>query len=153
MTNEVIISSLRGLIGKYNLTDEEWQTVEKTIEVLSNSDGDCISRKEAINAFQQFREYDSNRNNNEWVDRIETVLKAQLSVQPKLKYVAVGNVNFDKDELQKIIDETIPTIMPEIEYRKAHWQNNACSNCGIYNASAYKNWCPNCGCQMTEDTE
>lgn len=54
---------------------------------------------------------------------------------------------------QKIIDEAIPTIMPEIEYRKAHWQNNACSNCGIYNASAYKNWCPNCGCQMTEETE
>lgn len=48
MTNKEIISSLRGLIGKYNLTDEEWQTVEKTIKVLSNSDEDCISRAELI---------------------------------------------------------------------------------------------------------
>ena len=47
MTDKEIISSLRGLIGKYNLTDEEWQTIEKTIEILSNSDEDCISRTSA----------------------------------------------------------------------------------------------------------
>ena len=108
---------------------------------------DCISREDAKEAIRRkFKDLPSRCEINE-------VLNSLPSVQPKLKYVAVGNVNFDKDELQKIIDETIPTIMPEIEYRKAHWQNNACSNCGIYNASAYKNWCPNCGCQMTEETE
>ena len=48
MTDKEIISSLRGLIGKYNFTDEEWQTVEKTIEVLSNSDEDCISRTKVL---------------------------------------------------------------------------------------------------------
>lgn len=50
MANKEIISSLRGLIGKYNLTDEEWQTVEKTIKLLNNSDSDCISRKNTLEA-------------------------------------------------------------------------------------------------------
>ena len=49
------------------------------------------------------------------------------------------------------IIEDLPPVTPKT--KTGHWQNNACSNCGIYNASAYKNWCPNCGCQMTEDTE
>lgn len=39
------------------------------------------------------------------------------------------------------------------EPKTGHWQNNACSNCGIYNASAYKNWCPNCGAKMLEPQE
>lgn len=38
MINKEIISSLCGLMGKYNLTDKERQTIEKTIEVLSNLD-------------------------------------------------------------------------------------------------------------------
>ena len=50
MANKEIISSLRGLIGKYNLTDEEWQTVEKTIKLLNNSDSDCISCKNTLEA-------------------------------------------------------------------------------------------------------
>lgn len=111
----------------------------------SNSDEDCISREQAIRIAEQGQLLGY-----EW--QFKELCKLS-SIQPKPKYVAVGNVNFDKAELQKIVDEAIPTIMPEIEYRKAHWQNNACSNCGIYNASAYKNWCPNCGCQMTEETE
>jgi hypothetical protein len=149
MTNKEIISNLRGLIGKYNLTDEEWQTVEKTIEVLSNSDEDRISREWVLE--HQRIVVDDDGIMLPVVD--VSIVKKAPNIQPKLKYVAVANVNFDKDELQKIVDEAIPTIMPEIEYRKAHWQNNACSNCGIYNASAYKNWCPNCGCQMTEEIE
>lgn len=149
MTNEEIISSLRGLVGKYNLSDDEWQTVEKTIEVLSNSDEDCISREWVLEHQRIFVDDDGIM-----LPVVDvSIVKKAPSIQPKPQYAAVGNVNFDKDELQKIIDEAIPTIMPEIEYRKAHWQNNACSNCGIYNASAYKNWCPNCGCQMTEETE
>ena len=48
MTNKEIISSLRGLIGKYNLTDEEWQTIEKTIKVLNNSDKDRLKGVQSI---------------------------------------------------------------------------------------------------------
>jgi hypothetical protein len=43
---------------------------------------DAISRQKAIEAFQMFREYESNRNNKEWVDRIETVVNQLPSVQP-----------------------------------------------------------------------
>jgi hypothetical protein len=115
----------------------------------SNSDGDCISREWVLEHQRIFVDDDGIM-----LPVVDvSIVKKAPSFQPKPKYVAVGNVNFDKDELQKIVDEAIPTIMPEIEYRKAHWQNNACSNCGIYNASAYKNWCPNCGCQMTEEIE
>ena len=119
-----------------NWWDEEYKQ--------SNSDEDCISREWVLE--HQRIVVDDDGIMLPIVD--VSIVKKAPSFQPKPQYVAVGNVNFDKDELQKIIDEAIPTIMPEIEYRKAHWQNNACSNCGIYNASAYKNWCPNCGAEM-----
>lgn len=126
MTNKEIISSLRGLIGKYNLTGEEWQTIEKTIEVLSNSDGDCISREEVCDYIAEFvnHEYATDREH-EMVEHIIGGIQHLPSIQH------------------------FPSIHPKA--KTAHWQNNACSNCGIYNASAYKNWCPNCGCQMTEE--
>lgn len=38
---------------------------------------DLIDRRVAIEEFQMFRKYDSNRSNSEWVDRIEVVLKNQ----------------------------------------------------------------------------
>lgn len=44
---------------------------------------DTINRKSAIEAFQMFREYESNRNNKEWVDRIETVLNQLPPVNPQ----------------------------------------------------------------------
>ena len=34
------------------------------------------------------------------------------------------------------------------EPKTGRWINNQCSECGIYNALAYKNWCPNCGAKM-----
>ena len=91
MTNEEIISSLRGLIGKYNLTDEEWQTVEKTIEVLSNSDEDCISKKAVLSlprkqhSFIYSEDYES----------IDVKLIEDLpSIQPKRPK---GNWDFTKE--------------------------------------------------------
>lgn len=82
MTNKEIISSLRGLIGKYNLTDEEWQTVEKTIEVLSNSDGDCISREQALRIAEQGQVLGY-----EWQFRELCKLP---SIQPKAKWISVS---------------------------------------------------------------
>ena len=122
---------------------------------------DCISREAVLDKIkeicfskeQKWVDFRVSQGSNGQRDLIIKFIESLPSVQPKPKYVAVGNVNFDKDELQKIIDKVNPTIMPEIEYRKAHWQNNACSNCGIYNASAYKNWCPNCGAKMLEQQE
>ena len=46
---------------------------------------DAISRREAIEAFQMFREYESNRSNKEWVDRIETILNQLPPVTPQPK--------------------------------------------------------------------
>ena len=45
--------------------------------------GDIISRQAAIDAFQMFREYESNRTNAEWVKMIETVLNELPSIQPE----------------------------------------------------------------------
>lgn len=122
---------------------------------------DCISRQAVLDKIkevcfsrdQEWVDFRVSQGSNGQRNLIINFIEDLPSIQPKLKYVAVANVSFDKDELQKIVDEAIPTIMPEIEYKRAKWINNACSNCGIYNASAYKNWCPNCGCQMTEETE
>ena len=48
--------------------------------------GDIISRQAAIDAFQMFREYESNRTNAEWVKMIETVLNELPSIQPEAYY-------------------------------------------------------------------
>ena len=47
--------------------------------------GDAISRQAAIEAFQMFREYYSNRSNKEWVNRIEVVLNQLPPVNPQPK--------------------------------------------------------------------
>ena len=150
MTREVAIKFGKTILI-FAIQEKDLHTYEFTkmaVEALSTKESDdCISREDAKEAIR--RKFKDLPNRCE----INEVLNSLPSVQPKPKYVAVGNVNFDKDELQKIVDEAIPTIMPEIEYIKAHWQNNACSNCGIYNASAYKNWCPNCGAKMFEPQE
>lgn len=83
MTNNEIISSLRGLIGKYNLTDEEWQTIEKTIKVLSNSDEDCISRAEAVEINKKYHGKMPNDINHQiWQE-----IKDLPPVTPKLQMV------------------------------------------------------------------
>lgn len=48
----------------------------------------AISRQEAIEAFQIFREYESNRSHKEWVDRIETVLNQLPPVTPQYEDIA-----------------------------------------------------------------
>lgn len=155
MTKQEILEHFKDINHAYNESTRLDDLSHMLDELMqSNSDGDCISREEVCDYIAEFvnHEYATDREH-EMVKHIIGGIQHLPGIQPKPKYVAVGNVNFDKDELQKIIDEAIPTIMPEIEYKRARWINNACSNCGIYNASAYKNWCPNCGCQMTEEIE
>ena len=41
---------------------------------------ELIDRRVAIDDFQMFRKYDSNSTHNDWVDRIETILKAQPTI-------------------------------------------------------------------------
>lgn len=82
MANKEIISSLRGLIGKYNLTDEEWQTVEKTIKLLNNSDSDCISRKSAEICLTANI---TNMTIEEYISMVGDRLKELPSIQPKPK--------------------------------------------------------------------
>ena len=166
MTREEAIYILNNLKPTNTKSSFDAYVVGKAITMAikaleQESCADCISRQAVLDKIkeicfskeQKWVDFRVSQGSNGQRDLIIKFIESLPSVQPKPKYVAVGNVNFDKDELQKIIDKVNPTIMPEIEYRKAHWQNNACSNCGIYNASAYKNWCPNCGAKMLEPQE
>lgn len=47
--------------------------------------------------------------------------------------------------------KNLPSVNPQP--KTGRWINNSCSECGIYNASAYKSYCPNCGCCMVEMKE
>lgn len=59
---------------------------------------DAVSRQEAIEAFQMFREYESNRSNKEWVDRIETVLNQLPPVTPSKTGQTLPDVDIKKFE-------------------------------------------------------
>ena len=66
-------------------TRKEREGVEQYIDSIAEPCENAISRQEAIEAFQMFREYESNRSNKEWVNRIETVLNQlpPVNSQPK----------------------------------------------------------------------
>jgi hypothetical protein len=91
MTNEEAINHLVNILSEVNrtgdavcyITSEDNETIKTAIKALEQQPcEDAISRQKAIEAFQMFREYESNRNNKEWVDRIETVVNQLPSVQP-----------------------------------------------------------------------
>ena len=64
--------------------------------------GDLISRQAAIDAFQMFREYESNRTNAEWVKMIETVLNELPSIQPVTNIEKFAEWLESKDYLNKV---------------------------------------------------
>lgn len=80
---------------------------------------DAISRQAAIDAFSIFAEYESNRTNAEWVDRIRVVLSSLQPVQPIRprghwinkeltdEYGVVGNCSECKE--RRIIDNFCPS--------------------------------------------
>lgn len=88
----------------------------------SNPEEQCINRQEAIDAFQIFREYESNRSSGEWVDRIETVLNHLQPVTPRSDSEDIAKafqlglaIGFGEryDELDKVIDEIKKLITPQ----------------------------------------
>ena len=72
---------LENILTEYGVafTDSLADRLLKEFEPCDNA----VSRQVAIEAFQIFREYESNRSNKEWVDRIETVLNQLPPVNPK----------------------------------------------------------------------
>lgn len=79
---------------------------------------DAISRQSTIEAFQMFRGYESNRTNAEWVDRIETVVRALPPVTPqepcedfKQKAgVVISQLRADRYRLATALEEIERTI-------------------------------------------
>jgi len=59
------------------------EVLEHLEEIEQEPCEDAISRQAAIEAFQMFREYYSNRSNKEWVNRIEVVLNQLPPVNPQ----------------------------------------------------------------------
>ena len=97
---------------------------------------DAISRKETREACQMFREYESNRTNSEWVDRIETVVKA---LPPKSQEPRTGHWIYcygikGKDNVEMC------------SHCQSHWKEAV-----IYSSDTQEylrlrlKYCPNCG--------
>lgn len=106
---------------------------------------DAISRQAAIEAFQMFREYESNRSNKEWVDRIETVLNKLPPVKPQQKTGHWVEENIDKCGRKIFCSEC--GCPPPFEH---------VSDGDVYSANGYgvinkTNYCPNCGAKMESE--
>lgn len=120
-------------IGVASSFDMDWWNSPYTSESeeldLTTCDN-AISREAAIEAFQIFREYESNRSNKEWVDRIETVLNQLPPVTPQPK--------------------TGHWIEHEIK-DTCRWLT--CSVCGYEWVNKKENFCPDCGYRMIDTHE
>ena len=75
--------SLREEMWKYEQITGESAEHVPIIKLGAFLDGYEKAIQDAIKEFQPYREYSSNRTNNEWVDRIEGVLKTLPSVTPR----------------------------------------------------------------------
>lgn len=150
------------------------------IEVLGQQPcEDCISRKEAIKEFQVYREYDSNRTNDDWVDRIELVLADLPSVTPIIsqketvedcisradvlalaeKGTLVSNGNYKS--VCKAINElpSVQSTRPKGKWLAAENEEMNivgyyCSSCDLPMETEDKTaFCPNCGVRMAESED
>ena len=159
MTNEEVITKIVEQDEDFCImTDEVNGTVNIEISLdwwkkQSNSDGDCISRTEALNIINiEGKWIFSNGKVHSPVNvgialtSIKKKIKELSSIQPET--VCIAQVNFDKDELQKIVDNAMPEIIGSVGPKPGYWINGFCSNCGIYNTSEHKKYCPNCGSKM-----
>ena len=70
-------------VGKYPKVSFPCDAEDDVKQTKQEPCDDAISRQEAIEAFQMFREYESNRSHKEWVELIETVLNQLPSVRPQ----------------------------------------------------------------------
>lgn len=91
------------------------EVLEHLEEIEQEPCDDAISRQAAIEAFQMFREYESNRSNKEWVDRIETVLN---------KLPPVNSLPEDDDYFARWVAEEI--FDDNWEYNKDAFAELAC---------------------------
>ena len=128
MTSREAVNQLQYIIDVANKNDcnikeidgFDEEAIEMAIKALEQeSCEDAISRQEAVEAFQMFREYESNRSNKGWVNRIETVLNQLPPVKPK------------------------PKTGHWIDFKE--WYE--CSECGESHSYCHK-YCPYCGAKM-----
>ena len=150
MTNEEAVRVLNTCIAATHIkglpmgkTEDVREALAMGAEALSNPDEDCISRRKAIEAL-----WDGN-NMDIFTREVKETLESLPSIQAKT--VCIAKINIDKDELQKIVDNAIPEIIGSVGPKPGHWTNGFCSNCGIYNTSEYKKYCPNCGSKMENE--
>lgn len=116
-------------------TNEDRERIERAVELLCGElCEDAISRQTAIDAFSMFAEYESNRTNAEWVDRIRVVLSSLPPVQPiRPRGHWIG------------IDDEPSTVFE-------------CDICGTTYDTVDNMWdvpdfCPNCGADMRESED
>lgn len=145
MTREEI-EELKGLAASMGLYDDKNPCkraviLGKAIKALEQEPcEDAISRQEAVEAFQMFREYESNRSNKGWVNRIETVLNQLPPVNPQPK---TGHWITWKEAGKYIPSET------KFECSVCHDAAQTLYN-GLDLLSSY---CPNCGAKMVESQD
>ena len=74
---------------KHGLCDKEYTVFRERFDrpswcpikgELPEEHGDLIDRKDAIKEFEPYAEYESNRTNAEWVERIKAVLNSMTAV-------------------------------------------------------------------------
>lgn len=83
----------------------------------------AVSRQAAVEAFQMFREYESNRSNKEWVNRIETVLNQLPPVNPtKIEHWIPVSERFPEED-KTVIASTKYGVYPEARYTEENgWE-------------------------------
>lgn len=138
MSYEEMIDTLKGLVfGTFDRTTfKEREALGRAIDLLSNSDEDCISRKAVLDEFYEHFADDDLASIDDY-ENYTKIVKALPSIQPKTgHWIKYG----------------IP---------RCGEQHYKCTNCdeyfnfGLYSdyyKKAFK-YCPNCGCHMVEPQE
>lgn len=118
---------------------------EAIIDIENPKDNDLISRQEAVEAFQIFREYESNRSNKGWVDRIETVLNQlpPVTPQPKTGHWIIKDSKEQGYDIGGVKTWYIQIKCSECEFIKTAIEGHT----GQYH------YCPQCGAKMQEVEE
>ncbi len=122
---------------------------------------DCVSRKAVIDEIKSM----SNANPSYWnkcdvIDR-EDLIDGIQTLQSVTPVSCIAKITFDKDDLQKLVDEKVKEIV--VERKKGHWiLLDECANSGYYCSVCRKKvvkegwsntvkkikYCPNCGSFM-----
>ena len=142
--------------------------------------GDAISRADMYEEIEDWlnlsRYYHPHSKNNKMpIDELRARIEQLPSVQPKpiecedaISREAVKElycrICMDKNicyrSKENCEDLRLFDNLPSVPSRKGHWVKKGawntrpvCSECGAFNNSKYKNFCPNCGADMRGDTD